>query len=74
MDGAEGKHYLNLYSRGYISPVGNKFHTVLKMISKSPIKYKKGKEDLNLHPAVTRAIILLMQHTNIKVLKDALAC
>ena len=31
-------------------------------------------EDLNLRPAVKKAIVLLLYQTNIKVLKDALAC
>jgi hypothetical protein len=31
-------------------------------------------EDFFLRPAVKKAIIILLQHTDIKVLKDALAC
>ena len=31
-------------------------------------------EDLNLNPAVKKAIILLLHRTHIKVLKDAPAC
>ena len=31
-------------------------------------------EDLDLNPTVKKATILLMHHTHIKVLKDALSC
>ena len=37
-------------------------------------KYVSSREVLNLNPAVKKAIILLLYHTFVMVLKDALAC
>ena len=37
------------------------------------LRFKTSIEDLNLRPAVKKAVILLLYRTDVKVLKDALA-